>query len=1728
MHTANAEERARDVQGVAVNGAAAGAGNTAPAADSAGAVGMWMVLLIMKMVQLPNGTVLRAMWEALPPRLANPDPPTPRARGSFPLSLFPPSLETTLAKADEGRTKAVKGRAKADEGRTKAEKGRAKAEEGRAKAEEGRTKAEKERAKAEEGRTKAEKGRAKAEEGRAKAEEGRTKAEKQRAKAEEGRTKAEKGRAKAEEGRTKAEKQRAKAEEGRTKAEKGRAKAEEGRTKAEKGRDQKSNSATAKMAIGVWCYPSSVTSEHTTPLSSHPEAAREGFLFLGYFLIWGWRCMSYSSHGAIHLRRALVGLSVSYLVLLLAVQLFYAGGLLDHLTGIAPMVLDLAGLLPHAQATDLLLALLPPLVLLLLVNRPEASLPQHPLYQPTRHSTLTQDGPSYPRVPSQSVWRPPDQTAHPSSPPMGVGAQGIPPSAALSFMACCLAWPCTASLPYMGVMAWGLYTISCGRRVSAGRGCATVLQAYTGVYICLIYLFQIHLLHDLGLFKSLGSLLGLYTVSLPSPLPTTLPQLVHLIGLHALFLSLGVIRSAHSRVDAVDRAVQSSAVDREVQGSAVDGAGQSSAVDGAAGAAEPEGVGMGENSPPVTLCLRPGSVLPCNAQANTGGRSAAAAGPPPPTYPLAAGAASAVGGLAAKHHARLALVTVPDIVQSLGLIVFDPPPSTWLPVAFMLLAILPAAFLSHFSIASAPAAPPATPPHCTAPHGPLRPSYMWGSSGWGFGVSVLGKMLAPTSWLLLSIAKVDAMHSVYLVALLVAFVLPVGAKRAVAPDHVTSFLLRCYASLHLGIMYLALCCQLPGLELLDLPGWMQLMKWLGVWDLNLLRDCAPVLLVLVMTTFHAAPSDWVAPASGGARGAGSPTTTELPTTGGRAAQRDSTGGVEPTPRRLRAKPPGSNRGPAELRVPLLSFELDAEPLAGLPGVPVQDADPMVSLPDAPVQDADPMVSLPDAPVQEAEPLAALSLAPVQDAGSFPPPPPGQSASTALNSFIAAVGHLLIATVGLALILCPPVSPPGLLAALYLVLLSWLALRPASWTPPSASLCSTVAAWEGMCLLPLAFCLLCCVDVVLQYACVLILNIDPALLSEAVISCLLNLMGEPPSSSQSLLLLHLLRPTLLLGAFSTYQVSSVKILAPLGSTSGVPEPPHAPWAAIDHLALLCIRAVLMHADKAIALLAFTCALLEPGALGRVPDSHLLLPHGPCPDLLSALQSLLEWMGLLPRVTPPPAAPDDDTKLAPLVEVVGIKFALLLVVATKATVERLLRSQQCWVDVGDTTPTIYTNHQHRHHYHPHAHTTTTSSPALLQPFLAEASSIPAPTPTPLHIPMPATMQPSPILEQGPKPTPTTLPLPLPLPPLMPPSLIIKRGSTPTPPPPPMPQPTPLPQPMSMPSPTPLPQPTPLPPPMPPPMPASDPLFSSFSLILSRGLLPALDLLAVALSQRDTCLFLLLLSSFLLANAASLLCMMLAIVGMALPKGDHDSWLFHTWRRTVTPTLGLLLLHHYAAWSGGWSLLLNPLGSCMQDDDDYASPPLYHPHGGALGFSGGGGGGSHAESDAWKQWLGQENVYVSGLWALFLGFISVVLQLQSVTQREESLGVGDSDVETPLLSPGPDSPYPSPRPTSIAPSPRPTSIALSEVMRPLDMRKRKQWNALDWLKFMSIKHSMDILLVCVLVACSIQRDIVHAVMQIYIKHYMYISSVCVLVACSTQRDIVHADLNMPLGKI
>ena len=50
-------------------------------------------------------------------------------------------------------------------------------------------------------------------------------------------------------------------------------------------------------------------------------------------------------------------------------------------------------------------------------------------------------------------------------------------------------------------------------------------------------------------------------------------------------------------------------------------------------------------------------------------------------------------------------------------------------------------------------------------------------------------------------------------------------------------------------------------------------------------------------------------------------------------------------------------------------------------------------------------------------------------------------------------------------------------------------------------------------------------------------------------------------------------------------------------------------------------------------------------------------------------------------------------------------------------------------------------------------------------------------------------------------------------------------------------------------------------------------------------------------------------------------------------------------------------------------------------------------------------------------------------------------------------------------------------------------STLFRPLHPTASPSWGWLDWARFLLVKHSLDALLISVVVLCTVQRDVVHA---------------------------------------
>lgn len=133
----------------------------------------------------------------------------------------------------------------------------------------------------------------------------------------------------------------------------------------------------------------------------------------------------------------------------------------------------------------------------------------------------------------------------------------------------------------------------------------------------------------------------------------------------------------------------------------------------------------------------------------------------------------------------------------------------------------------------------------------------------------LGFAALPLASFVVGASKLDVLHGIYLLLLVVYLVPEIsapgccksraqGGSTGSYPEHL---LLRVYASLHLIAIYSALCLQLPGI---DAQHWQSTqyikvaLQLVGLWDPAIVGDMLPVLGVLLATTLHAAMGKWIA------------------------------------------------------------------------------------------------------------------------------------------------------------------------------------------------------------------------------------------------------------------------------------------------------------------------------------------------------------------------------------------------------------------------------------------------------------------------------------------------------------------------------------------------------------------------------------------------------------------------------------------------------------------------------------------------------------------------------------------------------------------------------------------------------------------------------------------------------------------------------------------------------
>ncbi|GLI70151.1 hypothetical protein VaNZ11_014963, partial [Volvox africanus] len=252
---------------------------------------------------------------------------------------------------------------------------------------------------------------------------------------------------------------------------------------------------------------------------------------------------------------------------------------------------------------------------------------------------------------------------------------------------------------------------------------------------------------------------------------------------------------------------------------------------------------------------------------------------------------------------------LPPVLHSLGLFMYVSPPPVVLPLTGQALAIVAMAGLARAA--------------CGA-NSPVSSISNRSSGGGGvcagigdnsarltllLGLYHILHVLVPSSWILLGSYKVDILHGVYLLAVMlycgatavrliphprVGAILPDlrtigdeggilnvvdedvedgvttsaaaaaitagssgnGVVRAAAPPPLPAAppahrLLRLYASMHLLALYAAMCGQLPGLGFLQPEAWADVLRLVGLWAPRRAANCLPLLGALVLATAHA-------------------------------------------------------------------------------------------------------------------------------------------------------------------------------------------------------------------------------------------------------------------------------------------------------------------------------------------------------------------------------------------------------------------------------------------------------------------------------------------------------------------------------------------------------------------------------------------------------------------------------------------------------------------------------------------------------------------------------------------------------------------------------------------------------------------------------------------------------------------------------------------------------------
>ncbi|KAF5843396.1 hypothetical protein DUNSADRAFT_16895 [Dunaliella salina] len=434
----------------------------------------------------------------------------------------------------------------------------------------------------------------------------------------------------------------------------------------------------------------------------------------------------------------------------------------------------------------------------------------------------------------------------------------LPPSftstAAVLVSAAALLWPSVASMAYMGPLAWGVHAWSrAGGNITKWFGSAggRILQAYVALHVLLLYAVQAPLLQATipATLRALRDAAGLYGFPDGSSDSSSgdegsgsglepadfWSQVAHQAVLHALYAVLGLSCWDPWRQPGT-------------QGSEI--------------SLLPRTLSRLPNALPYLANLVSGPIpvavsLCCISMVEVSvvgacllalglwtllgpkkwGKDALARASPGLTSLLLLWLLAIYAATSLQHYYGI----IPPVLQSIGLFAFQSPPPKFLALTGQLITVLFAARLSRNTTRGRQQHSSATLVACT-----------WYAGFWA----------APASWLAVAVSRLDLLHAVYLGAIALhcfrACVCPtpkIPSSNTIKPRH---RLIRLFSSFHLSALYLAMCGQLPGLELLQRPELEALLKLIGIWHPTIIRDCLPVLISLLICTVHSVAGQWLA------------------------------------------------------------------------------------------------------------------------------------------------------------------------------------------------------------------------------------------------------------------------------------------------------------------------------------------------------------------------------------------------------------------------------------------------------------------------------------------------------------------------------------------------------------------------------------------------------------------------------------------------------------------------------------------------------------------------------------------------------------------------------------------------------------------------------------------------------------------------------------------------------